>query len=472
MGGSVTETLDTLLHPRSVAIVGASSSAESLGGRPLGLLTALGFAGTVYPVNPTHDTVQGHQAYRSVLDLPERVDLALVAVRARLVLGVLRECAQAGIGTAIVLSSGFGEGTGVGADLRDELLDWLRTTPLRVLGPNCEGLASLPARAPLTFSPVMDARRTGAPVRAGGVAVVSHSGGLGFAVAQWGSAVGVGFNYLVSTGNELDLDLMDVAEHLVEREDTTVVVMLVEGLRDHARLVALHRRARALGTRLLLAKLGRTTAGARGTLAHTAHDAGTHAELAALCMEEGIPLVGDERTLIDVLQALDKCPQPAGRRVGILTTSGGAGIWLADACEEQGLTVPSLSPALQAAMAAHMPDYGSPVNPVDLTAQFIAGGEFSPAIETMLASGEVDALVLATSLASSGRLERDRPALAALAGRYPVPLLVYSYTNPAPSCVTILDELRLPWFTSSTGTAAALARLAPVASLQSVGSGS
>lgn len=457
-----TEVIGTMLNPRNVAIIGASSSAESLGGRPLGLLEAAGYPGAVYPVNPSHDIVQGRRAYRSVLDVPEQLDVALIAVRAKLVLGVLRECVEAGVGTAIVLSSGFGEGVGNGAELRDELLEWLPTAPLRVLGPNCEGLASLPARASLTFSPVLDARRTGTVVRPGGVAVVSHSGGLGFAVAQWGSAAGIGFNYVVSTGNELDIDLMDVAEHLVERDDTTTVVMLVEGFRDTARLVALHRRARELGTGLLLAKLGRTPSGARGTLAHTAHEAGDVVELRELCAAEGIPWVQDERELIDVLQAIDKCPPLPGKRVGILTTSGGAGVWLADACEEHGLEVPELSAALRSAMAAHMPDYGSPVNPVDLTAQFVAGGAFSPAIETMLASGEVDALVLATSLASSGRLERDRPALAELSGRYPVPLLVYSYTNPAPSCVEILDGLRLPWFTSSSGVASALSRLVTV----------
>lgn len=452
-------SIDTLLHPRSVAIVGASSNPESLGGRPLGLLTSIGYAGAVYPVNPTHDTVQGHRAYRSVLDLPETVDVALIAVRAKLVLGVLRECVEAGIGTAIVLSSGFGEGVGVGADLRDELVEFLADAPIRVLGPNCEGLASLPARASLTFSPVLDAKRTGTVVRPGGVAVASHSGGLGFAVAQWGSAAGIGFNYVVSTGNELDIDLMDVAEHLVERNDTTTVVLLVEGLADPGRLVALGRRARELGTGLLLAKLGRTRSGSRGTLAHTAHDAGDAVGLRELCATEGIPWVEDERQLVDALQAINKCPPLANTRIGIITTSGGAGIWLADACEEHGLEVPELSPALRDAMAAHMPDYGSPVNPVDLTAQFVAGGAFSPAIETMLASGEVDAVVLATSLASAGRLERDKPALIELSGRYPVPLLVYTYTNPAASCVAILDELRLPWFTSSSAVAGALAQL-------------
>lgn len=453
------DIIATLLNPKSVAIIGASSNPESLGGRPLGLLETIGYAGAIYPVNPTRDTVQGHRAYRSVLDLPETVDVALIAVRAKLVLGVLRECVEAGVGTAIVLSSGFGEGVGVGADLRDELVEFLATAPIRVLGPNCEGLASIPARASLTFSPVLDAKRTGTVVRPGGVAVVSHSGGLGFAVAQWGSVAGIGFNYVVSTGNELDIDLMDVAEHLVERDDTTTVVMLVEGLRDTDRLVALHRRARELGTGLVLAKLGRTRAGGRGTLAHTAHPAGDAAALRELCAAEGIPWVEHERQLIDSLQVIDKCPPLAGRRIGIITTSGGAGIWLADACEEHGLEVPELSAELRAAMAAHMPEYGSPFNPVDLTAQFIAGGAFSPAIETMLASGEVDAVVLATSLASAGRLERDRPALAELSGRYPAPLLVYTYTNPAPSCVAILDELRLPWFTSSTAVGDALSRL-------------
>ncbi|MFC6022579.1 CoA-binding protein [Plantactinospora solaniradicis] len=459
--GAGRSVLDVLLHPESLAIIGASDNPVSLGGRPLGLLAAAGYAGRVYPVNPTRSTVQGRPAYPSVRDLPEPVEVAMVMVRARMVPAVLRECDAAGVRVAIVLSSGFGEGTGRGAELRDEIADIVAGTTMRVLGPNCEGLASLPASAPLTFSPVLDAARTGQVVLPGKVAVLSHSGGLGFAVAQWGSRVGIGFNYLISTGNEGDLDVLELAGALLVETDTELAVLVLEGVDDPRRLAALAGQARELGKRLLVARLGRTDAGARGSLAHTRHDATTLGGLDALYAQQGIAQAGDERELIDVLQALDKVPTLAGRRIGILATSGGAGVWLADACRDAGLAVPELSPELQHTLAGFMPEYGSPVNPVDLTAQFIAGGSFAPAIEALASSGEVDAVVLATSLASAGRLEDDREALSALLQRDLPPLVVYTYTHPAESCVRILEGLGLAWYTSSTGVAGGLAAVAP-----------
>ncbi|GIG92003.1 CoA-binding protein [Plantactinospora endophytica] len=453
--------LDVLLHPESLAIVGASDNPVSLGGRPLGLLAAAGYAGRVYPVNPTRATVQGRPAYPSVRELPEQVEVAMVMVKAKLVPAVLRDCAAAGVRVAIVLSSGFGEGTGHGAELRDEIAAIVPTTSMRILGPNCEGLASLPASAPLTFSPVLDAARTGQVVLPGKVAVLSHSGGLGFAVAQWGSRAGIGFNYLISTGNEGDLDVLELADRLLVETDTELAVLVLEGVAEPDRLAALARQARQLGKRLLVARLGRSDAGARGSLAHTRHDATSLDGLTALCATEGITQAGGERELIDVLQALDKVPTLGGRRVGILATSGGAGVWLADACRDAGLEVPELSPELQRRLAGFMPEYGSPVNPVDLTAQFIATGSFAPAIEALAGSGEVDAVVLATSLASSGRLEQDREALADLLRRDLPPLVVYTYTHPAESCVRILEGLGLAWYTSSTGVARGLAAVAP-----------
>jgi acyl-CoA synthetase (NDP forming) len=449
-----------LLHPKSVAMIGASTNPNALGGRPLGFLASYGFAGNVYPVNATHAEVQGRKAYASILDVPEAVDVAMVAVRAELVPGILRDCAAAGVRLAIVMSSGFGEGMGAGADLSAQIEEFAATTPMRILGPNCEGVASLPALAPLTFSPALDIARTGNVLRSGHIAIVSQSGGLGFAVAQWGTEVGLGFNYIVSTGNELDIDALEVATDLVEDPDTQVVVLLVEGFRDAERFAAVGARFAELGKSMVVAKLGRSVPGTRGARAHTGHDSGDQSVYASLFEEHGVLQAGDEEELIDLLQALSKAPRMKGRRLGVMTTSGGAGVWLSDSCAAVGLDLPILSEATQKVLATHMPGFGSPVNPVDLTAQFITGGAFAPAMDVLLSSGEVDAVILATSLSSSGRLEGDRDALAALIARFPdKPIFVYTYTKPAQSCVDILDELKLPWFTSSARAARGLAAL-------------
>jgi acyl-CoA synthetase (NDP forming) len=452
-------TSEVLLHPRSIAFIGASTNPESLGGRPLGLLARYGFAGRVYPVNPTHTEIQGLPTYPSITDVPEAVDIAMVVVRANLVPGVLRDCARAGVKVAMVLSSGFGEGLGEGADLRAEIVELLGTTSMRVLGPNCEGLASLPASAPLSFSPILDAAKSGAPLRRGGISVVSQSGGLGFAVAQWGSQVGLGFNYVISTGNEIDVDALEVAALLVEDPDTEVVIAVVEGFQQPERFGPLSDRFTELGKRLVVAKMGRSVPGARGALAHTGHEVGRPGGYPELFAAHGIMQANDEEELVDIVRAVAKCTPMRGSRIGVLTTSGGAGIWLADACADFGLDVPVLSEATQRELTGHMPGFGSPVNPVDLTAQFIAGGSFAPAVEVLLRSGEVDGVILATSLALSGRLERDRDALARLRRDYDLPIAVYTYTNPARACVELLGELQLPWYLSSRRAARGLAAL-------------
>jgi acyl-CoA synthetase (NDP forming) len=308
---------------------------------------------------------------------------------------------------------------------------------------------------------VLDYEKSGAPLKAGGVTVLSQSGGLGFAVAQWGSEVGIGFNHIVSTGNEIDLDILDVAAEAVEDTNTNIIVMLLEGFREPARIRTIADRALVLGKSFMIVKLGVSEAGLRGAFAHTRHDAGTPAEYGRLLDHPAIQLISDADLLIDLLQARAKCPPMAGRNVAVVTTSGGAGVWTSDECRLEGLQLPILSPATQAKLAKHMPGYGSPINPVDLTAQFIAGGQFAPALEILVDSGEVDGIVLVTSLSAAGRLENEREALAALVERGQLPLVVFAYTRPARSCIDLLEEIGLAWYTRSHRAARGIASLAP-----------
>ncbi len=457
--------LDALLRPNSVALIGASRDPKALGGRPLGFMARYGFSGRMYPVNGTGGEVQGMPAYASVRDLPEPVDLALLMVRAALVPSVLLECAAAGVRVAVILSSGFGEGMGAGEGLLESVAAEFADSGMRILGPNCQGLASLPANAPLTFSPVLDIDASGVKLSPGNIAVLSQSGGMGFAVAQWGTAVGLDFSYIISTGNEYDLDCLELAGQLVNAPDTEIVVMLIESVRDMAELEAIGMRFIQAGKRLVVVKLGKTEPGARGAYAHTRHVVGNIDEYRRLFRACGIVEADDEEELIDVVQAIAKSRRlgarelPPGARIGIATTSGGAGVCLADACAARGLTVPVLSAPLQETMKGHMPPFGSPVNPVDLTAQLTAGGCVVPPLAALADSGEVDAITLVTSLSSSGRLERDAEVLAELLARTDVPLLVFSYTRPAASCVAILEELGVAWYTSAARAARGLAAL-------------
>ncbi|HEY6493649.1 MAG TPA: CoA-binding protein [Trebonia sp.] len=457
--------LDALLRPKTVAMIGASRDPKALGGRPLGFMAKYGFPGRVYPVNGKGGEVQGVPAFASILDIPEPVDLALVMVRAALVPSVLRECASAGVKAVVILSSGFGEGMGAGEGLLEPVAAEIAASGMRILGPNCEGLASLPADAPLTFSPVLDIDASGVKLRPGNIAVLSQSGGMGFAVAQWGTAVGLDFSYIISTGNEYDLDCLELAGQLVQTDETEIVVMLMESVRDLAQFEAVGEQFLRAGKRLVVAKMGKTAPGARGAYAHTRHVAGNIEDYRRVFRRYGIAEANDEEELIDVVQAIAKSRKLGtrglrpGARIGIATTSGGAGVVLADACAARGLTIPVLTEPLQEMMKGHMPPFGSPVNPVDLTAQLTAGGSVVPPLAELAASGEVDAVALVTSLSSSGRLERDKEAFAALIASTDVPVFVFSYTRPAPSCVRILEDLGIPWFTSAARTARGLASL-------------
>lgn len=452
----------SLLAARTVAIIGASDDLETINGRLIGMLSSYGYGGAVYPVNPARRTVQGKPAYPSVGQVPEPVDVALVAVRATRVPEVLLQCAEAGVGSAVILSSGFGEGSGQGAELRKEVTEILAATPMRVIGPNCEGLLSMANAMPLTFSPAVDPSRGGRRLRQGEVAVISQSGGLAFAVAQWGTEAGLGFSSIVTTGNEIDLDVLELAEHVVEDPGTRILVLVFEELSSAVRLARLQGRAGELGKAVVGVSLGTSAAGARAARAHTLHGAaGLTGSAPAAGGPGGMLRAEDGQQLVDMVQALAKSPPLSGRRVGIVTTSGGAGVWLADACQAAGFDVPELSERTRAVITGQLPGFGSAANPVDLTAQFLfSGGRFTSVLGPLFESGEVDVAVLVTSLGSPGRLERNRDDLEALRGRFPFGLLVYSYTRPVQSQIDALNELELPWYVTTRGVASALGALA------------
>jgi acyl-CoA synthetase (NDP forming) len=382
-------------------------------------------------------------------------------VRAELVPGVLRECAAAHVRVAVVVSSGFGEGQGSGEQLRAEIKELLSSGSMRVIGPNCEGVFSAPNRMPLTFSPVMEHVDDDGPSQAGELAVVSQSGGLGFALAQWAGEVGLPARYVITTGNELDVGAEEVVAYLLEDAKTRLVVLIFEGVAEPEALIGLSDRAKDLGKTLVLAKLGTSVPGRRAALAHTLHHSGRSGAYEELFGLGQIVRADDLQDVVHVVQAHARSHRLRGRRIAVVGTSGGAGVRVADACHAAGLEVPELSRGTQERLRPFMPGFGSPANPVDLSAQFFfAGGSFAPVIEVLAESNEVDGVVIATSLTSPTRLERDKDALPAVVDRFQLPLLVYSYTRPAEACRKLMESRRLAWYVSSSAVGVALASLA------------
>jgi acyl-CoA synthetase (NDP forming) len=308
----------------------------------------------------------------------------------------------------------------------------------------------------------VDYKRGLVRLRAGNLAVVSQSGGLGFALFNWAQGAGLGVSYVLSTGNEADLEALEIAEYLVEDPNTDTIALVIEGFRRPQRLEPVARRAAELGKQLAVAKLGRSAAGTRAARAHTAHETGDDALYQAEFDRWGILQAEDQEELLDIAFAFARRAVMRGPNVGIITSSGGAGAWVADACDAVGLNIPELAAPAQEKLRGLMPSYGSPQNPVDVTAQVFGQGGLAPALDLLCSLPEVDAVALVCSLASPHMLESEESEIAAILAATTKPLLVYSYTSPGERSVELLAKLGLPWYPSPRRVARALAALESV----------
>ncbi len=455
------EQLGRLFDPRSIAVVGASRDPETLGGRLLPILRQHGYPGAVHLVNPSGAPIAGEPTHPSVATVPGPVDLALVVVAARRVPEVLEQCGTKGVGAAIVLSSGFSEQDGGEGDrLQREVAAIARRYGMAVMGPNCEGFLNVAGHVPATFSPAVDLERAlEAAPQPGGVAVVSQSGGLGFALFNDGTERKMRFSYVITTGNEADLDYLDALDFLVANGRSPVVLCFLEGLGDLGRFRDVAARARSTGTRLVVAKVGRSAAAARAALAHTAHEVGDPELSAEALSAPGVIAVSDQEELVDVGLALSRAPCWHGGGVAVVSISGGAGAWAADACFAAGLDVPIFDEELQVQLRRFMPPYGGAANPVDLTAQALATGGLAPPLELALGSPAVGAAMLVGSFGSPKQLQLEGDALGELVARSAKPIVVYSYTRPSAASVERFAEAGLAWYPSPARAARALAAL-------------
>jgi len=453
--------LATMFNPRSIAIIGASRRADSLGGRIRPILRQHGYDGALYLVNPSRAPIDGEETFGSVLELPVVPDVALVVVGADGVAGVLEECGAVGIRHVVILSSGFGEQLDAVGARRQAAVDAVRRRyPMRVLGPNCEGFLNMARRAALTFSPTADLERAlrAIPVP-GPVAVVSHSGGLGFALFNDGTERELGFSHVVSTGNECDVDVLDVLELVVEDVRTTVVLCFVEGVADQERFAAIAGRAAARDMALVVAKVGRSAAAARAALAHTAHEVGDPDSWDALMDRTGCVVAADQEDLVDLGLGFARAPRWETGGIAILTISGGAGAWAADACTARGLEVPVLPPDVADRLSGLMPSYGSASNPIDVTAGALSTGGLAEPLEIVLERPEIGAVLLVGSFGGPKQLELEGDALRRVAKASKKPVVVYSYTRPGAASVERLAQAGLAWYPSSSRAARVLAAL-------------
>src|SRR5918997_3385411 len=459
--GKARDGVDALFHPRSIAVVGASENIDRISGRLLYYLERHGYANPIYPINPRRDEVRGLTCYPSLLDVQGPIDLVLVMLAAEQCVDVIRQAGQVGAKAAVVYGSGFAETGPEGESLQEQLSAAAWEEGVRVLGPNCQGVINLAEGVAASFTRSLDLT----PLRVGSVAYLGQSGVLGGSVLNLAQERGLGLSAWASTGNQADLDVLDLAEVLVEDQRTQVFAVYLETPPDGERYRLLARKIRQAGKYLVVLRSGRSTAGQRAVASHTGAmlSPGVAFELAS--KREGAILVDDVDDLINAAFMLSVGPLPEGRRVGIVTSSGGAGILAADRREMSGLEVPKLSAEIQDRLGALIPPFGALTNPVDVTAQLFSemdSGRPELFREVCLAVGEaVDILVVTLTMLTGESARQLAEDLVAVGRALNKPLLIAwlvgdKLGEPAKA---VLAKAGLPVFSSPGAAVNTIAKL-------------
>jgi acyl-CoA synthetase (NDP forming) len=331
-----------IVSPRSVAVFGASDNKDKFGGRVMHYLTRHGFAGRIVPINPNRTDVFGHQAYPAIGQAPGPIDVAILAVPPKALLSAVQECADAGVGCCVIMTTGFAEvGEEGGRERQRQLVVIARRSGMRIVGPNCMGLISPLANMALTSSLVLEIER----MHKGRIGLVSQSGALMVSIFNRAHDAGIGFSLCVSLGNQCDLEICDFIDYLVADPNTGAVCVYVEGFVDGQRFLRSAAACRAAGKPLIMVKTGRTGAGVRSAQSHTASLAGSFATLEAACRKHGVILIDDPDAMVRVADMLMRWPGVTGDGIGLLSSSGGgAGIGV-DRAGESGLRLATLSQA-------------------------------------------------------------------------------------------------------------------------------
>jgi acyl-CoA synthetase (NDP forming) len=392
---------DALFRPRGIAIVGASNDPAKLSGRPLDFLLRLGYKGGIYPVNPKRTEVQGTPSYNSLMDVSGPVDLAIVVVPAPAVPQALQDCAAAGVTAAIIFASGFAEVKGdKGRHLQDQVETIAKTSGLRVLGPNCLGAFAVPDAAFATFSSAFDELTK---IHDDAIAIVSQSGAVGTYLYTTMQASGVGARYYANTGNEADICVAELLSALVQAPDVDILIGYLEDGRRLDRLAEAAAAADALGKPLILMKSGATEEGARAVGFHTGSKPGNDAEFTALIEHHGAIRVESMEAAGDLALAFRSGRRALGRRLAIVTSSGGSSAIATDAAVQCGLAVGPVSQSTELALRELMPEYGSAANPIDLTGSLLNdAGMLESALAKVVADPQVDLILIVIGNADRG----------------------------------------------------------------------
>lgn len=447
------QSLQPLLHPQSIAVVGVSRRADGVGAALLANIQRAGFRGPIYPIHPQATDIQGLPAFPSISAIGAPVDLALVTVPASAVEQVITDCIQAGVRGVVVISSGFAEVSATGREAEQRLRAAVRSAGMRMVGPNCMGILNTDPQVALnaTFT-------TPTLPPAGNIGMLSQSGALGLAILDYVQTLHLGLSSFVSVGNRADISSNDLLAYWADDPHTRVIVLYLESFGNPRRFARIAPEV-ARRKPIIAVKSGRSTAGSRAAASHSAALATSDIAVEALFEQAGVIRANTLQELFDVAGLLSSQPQPPGPRIGVVTNAGGPGILFADMGETHGLSLPELTPTTQAALRTFLPPQAGIANPVDMIAS-ATPEQYARTIALVGADPHVDALVVIYIPPLVTNPVDIAQAIAQGAGTVPAqkPVLsVFMTTQGTPSTLHAGPRGTLPTYTFPENAALALA---------------
>jgi acetate---CoA ligase (ADP-forming) len=449
----------SLFHPRAIAIYGASQDLTRISGQPIRALKAAGYQGPLHFINPKYPELHGQVCHANAASVPKPCDVAIIAVPAPAVPVAVAECGKAGIPFAIVLTAGFREAGAAGQKLEAELKAAARDNSIRVIGPNCQGLISVPSRMWAAFGSISEETE----LAEGFVSAVFQSGGFGYAIVNLAELQGVGFRYCVSSGNETDTTTPEILDAFLDDPGTKMAFAVIEGTPDARRLLDVGRKALEKNKPVLIWKSANTEAGAKAAASHTANMTGRAELFRAAFRQSGLIEVDDVEPMVDIAKLVAQGRMPKGDRIGALSISGGSGIVFADRCVREGLVLPPFSKATVAALKKIIPTFGSSENPADVTAGiFNDMGLLTKTLDIVLDDPNIDQLtiMLASIPGKPAAVAAEAIAAAAAKTDKPVHLAWSGRRSKSEEAFRILEAGNVPVISTPVRLAEAAAALA------------
>lgn len=427
-------TIENIFEPKSIAIIGASNDLKKWGGNVLYNLIHAGFTGKIYPINYKEDTIQNLKAYKSVLDVSDTIDLAVIVVPASAVLETIEACHTKGIKSVVMITAGFKEVGNVA--LENELVALLKKYDIRMIGPNCLGILNLDKN--INVSVVQQTPKFG------GISFIAQSGTMGISIVEDAVLNGVGLNKIISVGNKADIDDVDLLEYLDKDDSTKVIVIYAEGIARGKEFIKI---AKNIKKPIIILKSGRSKKGSKAAFSHTGSMAGSDAIYSVAFKQAGVIRVDEMAELFDAAIVFSQ-NLPEGNRVGIIANGGGAGILATDLCEKYGMEMPDIEQYTKDKIKPNLKQFGTASNPTDTAADF-AYTAYRSGVDGMLSDPNIDALVVIYVHTQVADPKQPAQAIIDIAKNYDKPIIGCFFGGPGFEVgAKMLEEVGIPNYTT------------------------